>query len=91
MTQLARPVEFHRGCSTAPRSPLPTILLLLGGTVDPVVLVCRPDHLELVEKHLELPGVGHEGVNVRGAVTRPVLDQICDEEDVGAGLMSTQS
>lgn len=53
-----------------------TILLLLGGTVDPVVLVRRPDHLKLVEEDLELPGVGHEGVNIRGAVARPVLDQI---------------
>lgn len=73
--QLARPCN---STETAPRlqSFLPTILLLLGGTVNPVVLVCRPDHLELVEKYLELPGVGHEGVNIRGAVTRPVLDQI---------------
>lgn len=53
-----------------------TVLLLLGGTVDPVLLVCGPDHLKLVEKHLELPGIGHEGVNIGGAVTRPVLDQI---------------
>lgn len=53
-----------------------TILLLLGGTVNPVVLVRRPDHLKLVEKDLELPGIGHKGVDVWGTVTRPVLDQI---------------
>lgn len=58
------------------RSMFLTILLLLGGTVDPVVLVRRPDHLKLVEKDFELPGIRHEGVDVRGAVARPVLDQI---------------
>jgi len=54
-----------------------TILLLLGGTVNPVVLVCCPDHLKLVEKDLELPRIGHKGVDVRGTITRPVPDQIC--------------
>lgn len=57
-----------------------TILLLLGGTVDPIVLVCRPDHLKLVEKYLELPGIGDKGVDVWSTVTRPVLDQICDDK-----------
>lgn len=53
-----------------------TILLLFGGTINPVVLVGCPDHLKLVEKDLELPGIGHKRINIWGTVTRPVLDQI---------------
>lgn len=50
-----------------------TILLLLSGAIDPVVLIRCPDHLKLVEKDLKLPGIRHKGVNIRGAVTCPVL------------------
>ena len=49
---------------------------MLGGTVDPVVLVGRPDHLKLVEEDLELPCVGHKGVYVWGTVARPILDEV---------------
>lgn len=53
-----------------------TILLLLGGTVSPIVLVRCPNHLKLVEKNLELPRIGHKGVYIWGTITCPVLDQI---------------
>lgn len=68
-----------------------TILLLLGGTVDPVVLICRPDHLKLVEKDLEFPGIGHKGVNVWGTVARPVLDQIWRQRSTGYDEMGRKS
>lgn len=53
-----------------------TILLLLGGTVDPVVLVCCPDHFKLVEKNLERPGIGDKGIDIWSTVTCPIFDQV---------------
>lgn len=34
-----------------------TILLLFGGTVNPVVLICCPNHFELMEHDFEVPHI----------------------------------
>lgn len=53
-----------------------TILLLFGGTVNPVVLICCPNHFELMEHDFEVPHIWNKRKNIRCAVTGPVLDQI---------------
>lgn len=56
-----------------------TILLLFGGTVDPVVLISSPYHLKLVEKHFKLPGIRNKRVDIWLTITSPILDQICTQ------------
>ena len=41
------------------------ILRVVAGRINPIVLVCRSEQLELFEDKFELPGVGNEGHDVR--------------------------
>ena len=41
------------------------ILGVVAGRINPIVLVCRSEQLELFEDKFELPGVGDEGHDVR--------------------------